>query len=64
MPDLVITLIGTDRPRLVESVAAAVAEHGTNWQEGRMAHLGSLERLARDLMVEIRLAEVPTGSGS
>jgi glycine cleavage system regulatory protein len=39
MPDLVITLIGTDRPGLVESVAAAVAEHGANWLEGRMAHL-------------------------
>jgi glycine cleavage system regulatory protein len=39
MTDLVITLIGPDRPGLVEAVAAAVAEHGGNWLEGRMAHL-------------------------
>jgi glycine cleavage system regulatory protein len=39
MADLVITLIGPDRPGLVETVAAAVAEHGGNWLEGRMAHL-------------------------
>lgn len=39
MPSLVMTLIGTDRPGLVESVAAKVAEHGANWLESRMAHL-------------------------
>lgn len=39
MSDLVITLIGSDRPGLVEAVAATVAEHGGNWLEGRMAHL-------------------------
>lgn len=39
MTDLVITLIGADRPGLVETVAATVAEHGGNWLEGRMAHL-------------------------
>jgi glycine cleavage system regulatory protein len=39
MTDLVITLIGPDRPGLVEAVAATVAEHGGNWLEGRMAHL-------------------------
>src|SRR5215468_9772379 len=39
MADLVITLIGADRPGLVEAVAATVAEHGANWLEGRLAHL-------------------------
>jgi glycine cleavage system regulatory protein len=39
MTDLVVTLIGADRPGLVEAVAATVAEHGGNWLEGRMAHL-------------------------
>lgn len=39
MPSLVMTLIGADRPGLVESLAAAVAEHGANWLESRMAHL-------------------------
>lgn len=37
--DLVITLIGPDRPGLVEALATAVAAHGGNWLEGRMAHL-------------------------
>ena len=39
MPSLVMTLIGADRPGLVQSVAAAVADHGANWLESRMAHL-------------------------
>ncbi len=30
MTDLVLTLIGPDRPGLVESVAARVAAHGGN----------------------------------
>jgi glycine cleavage system regulatory protein len=37
---LVMTVIGPDRPGLVELLAARVAEHGGNWLESRMAHLG------------------------
>jgi glycine cleavage system regulatory protein len=37
---LVMTIIGPDRPGLVDSVAAMVAEHGGNWLESRMSHLG------------------------
>lgn len=37
---LVITLLGPDRPGIVASVAAVVAEHGGNWMESRMVHLG------------------------
>jgi glycine cleavage system regulatory protein len=51
MIDLVITLIGTDRPGLVEAVAATVAEHGGNWLEGRMAHLAG--KFAGILRVEV-----------
>jgi glycine cleavage system regulatory protein len=51
MPDLVITLIGADRPGIVEAVAAAVAEHGGNWLEGRMAHLAG--KFAGILRVEV-----------
>ena len=40
MTDLVLTLIGPDRPGLVESVAGIVAAHGGNWLESRMIHLG------------------------
>jgi glycine cleavage system regulatory protein len=39
MADLVLTLIGPDRPGLVEALAERVAAHGGNWLESRMAHL-------------------------
>ena len=38
---LVMTLIGRDRPGLVESVAAIVDEHGGNWEESRMVQLAA-----------------------
>ena len=37
---LVMTVIGPDRPGLVESVASLVASHGGNWLESRMSRLG------------------------
>jgi glycine cleavage system regulatory protein len=39
MTSLVLTLIGPDRPGLVEAVAEVIAAHGGNWLESRMAHL-------------------------
>ena len=36
---LVLTVIGEDRPGLVEALAALIAEHGGNWDESRMARL-------------------------
>jgi len=36
---LVLTIIGPDRPGLVESVARAVSDHDGNWVESRMARL-------------------------
>jgi glycine cleavage system regulatory protein len=39
MADLVLTLIGADRPGLVEAVADVVANNGGNSLESRMAHL-------------------------
>ena len=35
-----MTVIGKDRPGLVETVARLVAEHGGNWLESRMCRLG------------------------
>ena len=35
-----MTVIGADRPGLVQLVAACVADHGGNWLESRMCHLG------------------------
>ena len=48
---LVMTVIGQDRPGLVDSVAALVAEHGGNWLESRMSRLGG--QFAGILRVEI-----------
>lgn len=36
---LVMTVLGSDRPGLVSSLAATVAAHGGNWLESRMARL-------------------------
>ncbi|MBL9126575.1 MAG: glycine cleavage system protein R [Verrucomicrobiales bacterium] len=37
---LVLTVIGRDRPGLVERLAALVADQGGNWLESRMSRLG------------------------
>ena len=39
MSPLVITVIGKDRPGLVEAVAVVVADHGGSWVESRMSRL-------------------------
>jgi glycine cleavage system regulatory protein len=46
-----MTVIGSDRPGLVESVAALVAEHGGNWLESSMSRLGG--QFAGILRVEV-----------
>jgi glycine cleavage system regulatory protein len=51
MSDLVLTLIGPDRPGLVEAVSEIVASHGGNWLESRMAHLAG--KFAGILRVEV-----------
>jgi glycine cleavage system regulatory protein len=51
MTDLVLTLIGPDRPGLVEAVADPIAAHGGNWLESRMAHLAG--QFAGILRVEV-----------
>ncbi len=48
---LVMTIIGRDRPGLVESVASLVADHGGNWLESRMSRLGG--QFAGILRVEV-----------
>ena len=48
---LVMTVIGQDRPGLVDSVAGLVAEHGGNWLESRMSRLGG--QFAGILRVEV-----------
>ena len=39
MVSLVMTILGADRPGVVESVAELVNQHRANWLESRMAHL-------------------------
>ena len=48
---LVMTVIGPDRPGLVEAVAALVAEHQGNWLESRMSRLGG--QFAGILRIEV-----------
>jgi glycine cleavage system regulatory protein len=37
---LVMTIIGPDKPAIVDALATLVANHGGNWLESRMMHLG------------------------
>lgn len=53
---LVMTIIGSDRPGLVERLSNLVADHGGNWAESRMAHLGG--QFAGILRVEVEAARV------
>lgn len=39
MRDVIVTMLGTDRPGLVEALAGEVARLDGNWLESRMAHL-------------------------
>ncbi|MCG6920916.1 MAG: glycine cleavage system protein R [Acidobacteria bacterium] len=57
MTDLVLTLIGPDRPGLVESLAKRVAAYGGNWLESRMAHLAG--QFAGILRVEVAAESIP-----
>jgi len=36
---LVLTIVGPDRPGIVETIAATLAAHGGNWEQSRMAQL-------------------------
>lgn len=51
MSQLVITIIGPDRPGLVESLSATIAQHGGNWTESRLAHLAG--RFAGLVRIEV-----------
>lgn len=51
MTSLVLTVLGLDRPGLVESIAQLVASHQGNWIESRMVHLAG--HFAGVLRVEV-----------
>ena len=45
---LVMTVLGSDQPGLVSSLADTVSAHGGNWLESRMArHAGQYAGIAR-----------------
>ncbi len=52
---LVLTILGEDRPGLVDSIAQTVAEHDGNWVESRMARLAG--QFAGILRVEVDAAQ-------
>lgn len=62
---LVLTLIGQDRPGLVEALASVVVAHGGNWLESRMARLAN--KFAGVLLVDVgedRAAELTRALGA
>jgi glycine cleavage system regulatory protein len=62
MESLVVTVIGKDRPGLVESVSAAVEAHGGSWVESRMSRLAG--QFAGILRVSVPSAEADALSGA
>ncbi|MCC5833853.1 MAG: glycine cleavage system protein R [Opitutales bacterium] len=57
MNQLVITLMGPDRPGIVADLAGWVTEQGGNWLESRMLRLGG--QFAGTLRIEIDPAALP-----
>jgi len=57
MSDVILTLLGADRPGLVEGLADTVARLGGNWLESRMAHLGG--KFAGILRVQVPADTLP-----
>lgn len=53
---LILTVIGDDRPGLVEELATAISSHGGNWLEASMAQLSG--KFAGIVEVEIPAARV------
>lgn len=51
MTSLILTILGPDRPGIVEALAAPIAAHGGNWLESRMARLAG--QFAGILHVEV-----------
>ncbi|MGB9341332.1 MAG: ACT domain-containing protein, partial [Polyangiales bacterium] len=62
MESLVVTVIGKDRPGLVESVSAAVEAHGGSWVESRMSRLAG--EFAGILRVTVPTAQADDLSGA
>lgn len=57
LTSVVLTVIGPDRPGLVDAIATAAAEHGANWLESRMARVAGQFAGVIHLHVEADRAE-------
>ena len=58
MTDVVVTVLGPDRPGLVEMVAGIISSHGGNWLESRMSRLaGKFAGILRAELPEDRVAD-------
>jgi glycine cleavage system regulatory protein len=57
MATLVLTIMGDDRPGLVDALSGAIAAHGGNWEQSRMAHLA--RKFAGILQVQVPDDQVP-----
>jgi glycine cleavage system regulatory protein len=56
---LVLTVIGPDRPGLVESLASTIAQHGASWLDSRMSRLaGQFAGILRVGVPDDRAAEL------
>ena len=59
MTEWILTLIGPDRPGLVEAVAEQVVASGGNWMASRMARLGGkFAGIAQVAVLETQIAEL------
>jgi glycine cleavage system regulatory protein len=56
METVVMSVVGADRPGIVELVSRIVHEHGANWEASRMAHLAN--RFAGILLISTEDARV------
>jgi glycine cleavage system regulatory protein len=62
MTTLILTVLGPDRPGLVEALAGPIAAHGGNWLESRMARLAG--KFAGILRVEVPEAQAAALEGA
>ena len=62
---LVMTIIGRDRPGLVESVSAVIEKHGGNWEESRLVQLaGEFAGVVHVRVPADRASDLETALGS
>ncbi|RZQ54027.1 glycine cleavage system protein R [Pseudoalteromonas phenolica] len=59
MKQLVLTIIGKDRPGLVEEISAAILEHHGNWMTSNLSHLaGQFAGIVQIEVAEEHLLEI------